>query len=122
MNAAKRDHSGVFRPQGSLGKGHRRNPKSVRISATGVTFSTPTYMAPFTEVQVRLRSTKSSEPIQYSGVVVDCRGDRSESQYMVSVAFLNVPRNAERELRHTTNPSSNQVFLTHTHRPNRVSS
>jgi hypothetical protein len=122
MNAAKRDHSGVFRPQASAARGNRKGKKAVHISANGVTFLTPTYMAPFTEVQVQLRSAKSASPIQCSGVVVDCWSNGTADCYTVSVAFVNVPRNAEHELRQSAKPSSNHIFLTQAPRTSRPQS
>jgi|ERR1051325_105037 c-di-GMP-binding flagellar brake protein YcgR len=104
MNAAKRDLSGVFRPVEPATKNQRKSvlKKATRISANGVTFSSANYIAPFTEVQVRLQLLKrgpSPQSISCSGVVVDCQGNKSNSQYTVAVAFLDVPKTMQNELR-----------------------
>ena len=86
MNAAKRDLSGVFRPIHSASKNNRRSlrEKTMRVSANGVTFSSPSYMAPFTEVQVKVELSKgrpASHSVSCSGVVVDCQGNQFTNQY-----------------------------------------
>jgi|ERR1043166_3004879 hypothetical protein len=103
MNAAKRDLSGVFRPS-QLAKNQRRSipKKPTQISPNGMTFSSANYMAPFTEVKVKMQLPKrgtAGPAVNCSGVVVDCQGNKANKKYTVAVAFLNVPKTIQQELR-----------------------
>jgi hypothetical protein len=113
MSAAQRDVSGVFRSFPGAHKSPRRSPRVV-VSANGVTFASDSYVAPFTEVQVRVKGTKHRslrQGLNCQGVVVDCRGNNSHDGYKVSVAFLNAPPTLRHQLRDAQEPAARRIVL-----------
>jgi hypothetical protein len=59
-------------------------------------------MTPFTEVQVRVQLPKgvnNGHFVNCHGVVVDCHGTSAKNQFEVAVAFLNLPKSVENDLR-----------------------
>lgn len=110
MNAAKQDPSSLFRPiQLTINSERRTLPKnSVHVSGSGITFSSAKYMAPFTEVRVKVQLPRAGAPAQAVdcvGMVVDCQGNKFSNQYRVAVAFVNIPKTVENELRQAYNSS-----------------
>jgi len=110
MKAAKKDLSGVFRSVSMPVRGQRNEPKTALVSASGLTFSSAKYVAPFTEVRLRLQNPRSGS-IKCNGVVVECQGDRIRRGFRVAVAFLNVPQQVRNELRHAAEPITSQLIL-----------
>lgn len=116
MNAAKQDAATGLRPieltVNTQRKPHTKN--SIQFSPNGVTFPSHSYMAPFTEVrvQVKLPRNGSHHTVQCSGVVVECEGNKFRNQFQVSVAFLNLPKAVEHELRQACQPTTTRASAT----------
>lgn len=117
MKAAKRDVSGVFRLQ-PTGRNPRPEPNTALISPSGFTFSSASYVAPFTEVRIKLHNPASGS-VRCSGVVVDCQGDRIRRGYTVAVAFLNVPSAVKQALLQADGPVPSRLILRPAPKPNR---
>src|SRR5262245_18979214 len=104
MNAVKQTFAGVsqYLPVGPRTHHKTAHKNGIHVSASGITFPSNTYVAPFTEVQVRVqlpREIANGHFVNCRGVVVDCHGINAGSQYEVAVAFLNLPKSVENDLR-----------------------
>ncbi|MSR65412.1 MAG: hypothetical protein EXS18_06485 [Verrucomicrobiae bacterium] len=104
MNADKQTFVTAPRTSSLASKTTRKpaQKNGVHVSANGITFPSSTYMTPFTEVQVRVQMPKgvnNGHFVNCRGVVVDCHGTSAKNQFEVAVAFLNLPKNIENELR-----------------------
>lgn len=110
MNAARHAATSIGRPlELSIDSHHKPlSLQGIQLSPRGITFCSDSYMAPFTEVRVRLQLTsrKSEQSIRCDGVVVECQGNKLKKSFQVAVAFLNVPKNLQNEIRSATQPSS----------------
>jgi len=69
--------------------------QNFNVSPRGMTFTTDSHFAPFTDLSIRLKLPPSigalnGRTIQCEGVVVECRGSRTQKIYHITVAFLNL--------------------------------
>lgn len=71
--------------------------KSVRIRKNGIEFRAEAAISPWTEMTVALETPGDAKKVNFSGVVVDCTGNRL-SGYTVSMVFTSLSRQAQARL------------------------
>ena len=73
------------------------SPKAVVIHRSGVEFRSPVPFNLWTEMTVGLQSPRDETPIQCSGVVIACSGNK-HTGYHVSLLFTGLSRHAQSRL------------------------
>ncbi len=72
-------------------------PSEVRIRKNGVEFRSTTAISPWTEMTVKLQSTKDAGRVHCTGVVVACNGNRHNG-YTVSMVFTSLSKQSQARL------------------------
>ncbi len=72
-------------------------PEQVCIRKSGVEFLSATPVATWTEMTVTLQPTRGAGPLQCTGVVVSCQGNR-QTGYTVSLVFTSLSQQTQARL------------------------
>ena len=70
---------------------------AVRIRKNGIEFRNNEPISAWTEMTVTLQGPNPARKVNFAGVVVDCRGDKTEG-YLVSMLFTHVSRLSQARL------------------------
>ncbi|MCP5518118.1 MAG: PilZ domain-containing protein [Verrucomicrobiales bacterium] len=99
MTTSKVDTSGVFdRPATGCGEARFLLPThQVAFRKSGIEFLSHEAVPLWKEVTVELQSPVDRQPLEATGVVVDCTGNR-HTGYVVSLIFLEMTPGCERRL------------------------
>ncbi len=104
MSSTKLDKSGVFHslpvaaPQTQLSL----PPHAVRIRKNGIEFRSSKPLPVMKEMTVELQSPGETKRVNFSGVIVDCVGNR-HTGYLVSMVFTSMNRQAHERLNFLAN-------------------
>ncbi len=99
MSSSKLDRSGVFQPVKTDPPETQLTlaPHAVRVHKSGIQFRTGKPMPVWKEMTVAMESPGKLRKTHFTGVVVDCEGDR-HAGYQVSLVFTSVTRHAHEQL------------------------
>jgi len=100
MSARKLGNEGAFRQQITVAARQTRlelSTDAVVIHKSGVEFRSPAPFSLWTEMTVALQSPQDESPIQCSGVVIACSGNK-HTGYQVSLLFTGMSRQAQARL------------------------
>jgi hypothetical protein len=70
---------------------------SVRIRKNGIEFHNDVPLSPWTEMTVSLQGPGGAKKVNFTGVVVECAGNR-EAGYAISMLFTRVSRQSQARL------------------------
>ena len=70
---------------------------SVHIRKTGIEFHNDVPLTPWTEMTVTLQGPGEAKRVNFTGVVVECAGNRAEG-YAISMLFTHVSRQSQARL------------------------
>ncbi|MGA2175805.1 MAG: hypothetical protein ABSH38_12575 [Verrucomicrobiota bacterium] len=70
---------------------------SVRIRKNGIEFHNDVPLSPWTEMTVTLQGPGDAKKVNFTGVIVECAGNRAEG-YAISMLFTHVSRQSQARL------------------------
>jgi hypothetical protein len=70
---------------------------SVRIRKNGIEFHNDVPLIPWTEMTVTLQGPGGAKKVNFTGVIVECAGNRAEG-YAISMLFTRVSRQSQARL------------------------
>lgn len=100
MSARKLENAGSFQQQITVEARQTRlelSPDSVVIHRSGVEFRSPMPFNLWAEMTIALQSPREQSPIQCSGVVIACTGNKHVG-YHVSLLFTGLSKQAQSRL------------------------